>query len=103
LQYERERRWVNLYRQHDVLRGLSDDEYDRLINYVDSATNLVLDVMQREKAANKDSASPAGEAQPATTAHSSRSRAAVSTRKKKPAARKKASASRKTRSKAAKP
>jgi transcriptional regulator with XRE-family HTH domain len=53
MQYERERRWINLYRQHDVLRTLSDEEYDRLVEYVDSATNLVLDVMQKEKAANK--------------------------------------------------
>jgi len=52
MQYERERRWINLYRQHDSLRGLNDEEYDRLINYVDSATNLVLDVMAKEKAAN---------------------------------------------------
>jgi transcriptional regulator with XRE-family HTH domain len=59
MQYERERRWINLYRQHDVLRTLSDDEYDRLVEYVDSATNLVLDVMQREKAANSPKAKPA--------------------------------------------
>ena len=51
MQYERERRWINLYRQHDILRSLTDDEYDRLISYVDSATNLVLDVMVKEKAA----------------------------------------------------
>ena len=49
MQFERERRWINLYRQHDILRGLSDEEYDRLIEYVDSATSLVLDVMQKEK------------------------------------------------------
>lgn len=50
-QYERERRWVNLFRQHDVLRSLDDEEHDRLINYVDSATNLILDVMVKEKEA----------------------------------------------------
>ena len=50
-QYERERRWVNLYRKHDSLRRLSDEEHERLINYVDSATTLVLDVMEKEKAA----------------------------------------------------
>jgi transcriptional regulator with XRE-family HTH domain len=61
MQYERERRWINLYRQHDVLRTLSDEEYDRLIKYVDSATNLVLDVMQKEKAANKVAVAPAAE------------------------------------------
>lgn len=99
LQYERERRWINLYRQHDVLRGLSDDEYERLINYVDSATNLVLDVMQKEKAANVGAASP-------DTDGDDRPGVAVKTatkRQKKPAARKKASASRKTRVRAAKP
>ena len=51
-QYERERRFVNLYRQHDVLRGLSDDEYERFIHYMESSCNLVLDVMTSEKAAN---------------------------------------------------
>ncbi|NCF17756.1 MAG: helix-turn-helix domain-containing protein [Haliea sp.] len=51
-QYERERRFVNLYRQHDVLRSLSDDEYERFIHYMESSSNLVLDVMLREKEAN---------------------------------------------------
>ena len=50
-QYERERRFVNLYRQHDVLRGLSDDEYERFIHYMQSSISLVLDVMQSEKKA----------------------------------------------------
>jgi transcriptional regulator with XRE-family HTH domain len=51
-QYERERRFVNLYRQHDVLRGLSDDEYERFIYYMESSSNLVLEVMLKEKEAN---------------------------------------------------
>ncbi|RLA48688.1 MAG: hypothetical protein DRR04_02335 [Gammaproteobacteria bacterium] len=51
-QYERERRFVNLYRQHDVLRSLTDDEYERFIHYMESSGNLVLDVMQKEKAAS---------------------------------------------------
>ena len=51
-QYERERRFVNLYRQHDVLRSLSDDEYERFIHYMESSSNLVLDVMLKEKEAN---------------------------------------------------
>ena len=50
--YERERRFVNLYRQHDFLRGLSDEEYDRFIDYMNSSTNLVTEVMEREKRAN---------------------------------------------------
>jgi transcriptional regulator with XRE-family HTH domain len=52
-QYERERRFLNLYRQHDELRKLSDDEYARFIEYMESSSTLVLDVMQKEKAANK--------------------------------------------------
>lgn len=59
VQFERERRFINLYRKHDTLRKLTDDEYDRLIDYVDSATTLVLDVMQKEKAANQRAAAPA--------------------------------------------
>ncbi len=51
-QYERERRFVNLMRKHDVLRRLSDTEYDRFIHYMESSSNLVLDVMQKEKQAN---------------------------------------------------
>ena len=50
-QYERERRFVNLYRQHDVLRSQTDEEYERFINYMQSSIGLVLDVMQSEKTA----------------------------------------------------
>ncbi|EED33135.1 conserved hypothetical protein [gamma proteobacterium NOR5-3] len=48
--FERERRFVNLYRQHDFLRDLSDEGYQRFIEYMDSSTQLVVDVMQREAA-----------------------------------------------------
>ncbi len=57
-QYERERRFVNLMRKHDVLRRLSDTEYDRFIHYMESSGNLVLDVMQKEKQANVMPTSP---------------------------------------------
>jgi transcriptional regulator with XRE-family HTH domain len=58
-QYERERRFVNLMRKHDALRRLSDTEYDRFIHYMESSSNLVLDVMQNEKQANASKASSA--------------------------------------------
>jgi transcriptional regulator with XRE-family HTH domain len=51
-EYERERRFLNLYRQHDVLRELSDDEFDRFIHYMEGSGRLVLEVMQSEKEAN---------------------------------------------------
>ncbi|MBE9548812.1 MAG: hypothetical protein IMF09_05335 [Proteobacteria bacterium] len=49
---ERERRFINIYRQHDSLRDLSDEEHLRFIEYMNSSTELVLDVMLKEKAAN---------------------------------------------------
>ena len=62
-QYERERRFINLYRQHDVLRGLSDDEYERFIHYMQGSITLVLDVMQSEKAATKQAKKATAEAE----------------------------------------
>ena len=50
--FERERRFVNLYRKHDVLRSLSDEEYSRFNEYMDNSITLVLNVMTKEKKAN---------------------------------------------------
>jgi transcriptional regulator with XRE-family HTH domain len=83
--YERERRFVNLYRQHDVLRTFSDEEYERFIHYMESSSNLVLDVMEKEKTAN---------------APKSRARKTAATGDA-PAAKKKAPARKTTRKKAA--
>lgn len=63
-QYERERRFVNLVRQHDVLRRLSDTEYDRFIHYMESSSNLVLDVMLKEKQAYSVKVTTALDAKP---------------------------------------
>ena len=63
-QYERERRFVNIVRQHDDMRGLSDEEYERFIHYMESSCNLVLDVMLKEKEANAPSKSTASKAKP---------------------------------------
>ena len=54
---ERERRFVNLYRQLDALREMSDDEYQRFIDYTESSTKLVLDVMVKERRAASGSTS----------------------------------------------
>ena len=50
-QFERERRFINLYRQHDFLRDLDDEAFERFIAYMDSSTRLVADVMARERGA----------------------------------------------------
>jgi transcriptional regulator with XRE-family HTH domain len=63
VQFERERRWINLYRKHDTLRTFSDEDYDRLIDYVDAATQLILDVMVKEKAAAQAAAKAATQAE----------------------------------------
>lgn len=67
-QYERERRFVNLYRQHDSLRTLSDAEHERFISYIDSSAQLVLDLMQKEKLANAVPLKPPRQRKPATGA-----------------------------------
>ncbi|MEM9397673.1 MAG: helix-turn-helix transcriptional regulator [Pseudomonadota bacterium] len=46
--YERERRFLNLYRQHDFLRNLDDSAHQRFIEYMDASTRLVVEVMERE-------------------------------------------------------
>lgn len=51
--YERERRFINLYRQHDFLRELSDDEYQRFVEYMDASTRLVIGVMEGEREAQR--------------------------------------------------
>jgi transcriptional regulator with XRE-family HTH domain len=48
-QYERERRFINVYRRHDDLRDLSDDEFERFIGYMNSATEFTLNIMLAEK------------------------------------------------------
>jgi transcriptional regulator with XRE-family HTH domain len=95
-QYERERRFVNLYRQHDVLRGFTDDEYERFIHYMQGSIGLVLDVMQSEQAARGgkktvaadkegEAAKPAGKAKAKTRA-AAKKKAAPRKRKRAPAA-----------------
>ncbi|PLW69413.1 helix-turn-helix domain-containing protein [Pseudohalioglobus lutimaris] len=83
--YERERRFVNLYRQHDVLRSFTDDEYARFIKYMESSCNLVLDVMAKEKAANE----------PRRSAARSTAGSKKTTSGRKPAAKKTAAAAKK--------
>jgi transcriptional regulator with XRE-family HTH domain len=84
-QYERERRFVNLVRRHDVLRRMSDSEYDRFIDYMESSANLVLDVMRKEKAANASKApahaGPEGRLKSGATARPPRKRAAAKSKK----------------------
>ncbi|MEM8489680.1 MAG: helix-turn-helix domain-containing protein [Pseudomonadota bacterium] len=50
--YERERRFLNVYRQHDFLRDLDDEAHQRFIEYMDASTRLVVEVMEREAGAS---------------------------------------------------
>ncbi len=52
-QFERERRFINIYRSHDSLRDLSDAEFERFIGYMDSATDFTLNIMLSEKQLHK--------------------------------------------------
>lgn len=52
-QYERERRFINLLRQHDMLREFSDAEYERFIGYQEKAVEFTLHVMKEERSKKK--------------------------------------------------
>jgi transcriptional regulator with XRE-family HTH domain len=91
-QYERERRFVNLMRQHDALRGMSDDEYDRFIHYMESSSNLVLDVMHKEKRANSSRVKASSNVSPGGTKTKSESKPKTPRKKAVPKARKRAPA-----------
>jgi transcriptional regulator with XRE-family HTH domain len=85
--FERERRFVNIYRQHDQLRNLSDDEHARFIEYMNSSTELVLNVMIKEKAAGnggKANSSVAGAAKPKRKAKSTAAKKKAPARKRRP-------------------
>lgn len=94
--YERERRFVNLYRQHDALRSLGDDEYLRFNEYMENSIAFVLDVMLKEKEANTASAKIS--AANAKAAPKGKSKAKAKTRAK-PKPKSKAKAKTKARSK----
>jgi transcriptional regulator with XRE-family HTH domain len=81
-QYERERRFVNVYRKHDDLRSFGDDEFDRFIGYVDGAVDFVLNVMRTEKAAGSraSDAPAAGTRTSRTKSGSTRKKAATKKR-----------------------
>ena len=91
-QYERERRFVNLYRQHDVLRSFSDEEYERFIHYMESSSNLVLDVMLKEKAATAPKEESSKSESTASTRPKAKAKAKASVKKPAPRKRKRAPA-----------
>jgi len=45
LQFERERQFLNLYRRHDSVRKLSDEDFQRLLRFVQAAFDLALNFM----------------------------------------------------------
>jgi hypothetical protein len=94
--YERERRFINLYRQHDFLRDMSDEEHQRFIDYMDASTKLVVEVMQREADAAPSRKRPkAKRKSPPKKAGGARKTAAKTT--KRPAPKSKSSSDRSTR------
>jgi len=46
LQYERERKFINIYRRHDALRALSDQEFERLLEFTRSAFDLAVSFLR---------------------------------------------------------
>ena len=88
-QYERERRFVNLMRQHDELRTLSDTEYERFIHYMESSSSLVLDVMLKEKEANAPAQDSTGRKTKSTAGRKPRAKTKAKAKSKAKTSRKK--------------
>lgn len=55
LQYERERSFVNIMRSRDKVRELSDADFAALVKMTDSAFELGLEFLTRERQKNEDS------------------------------------------------
>lgn len=53
-QYERERRYVNLFRKHDGFRQMSDEQFDHFITYMEGATTFTLSIMEQALPAKDD-------------------------------------------------
>ena len=51
LQYERERQFINIYRSRDAVRKLSDEDFVRLLGFVQSAFDLALHFIVGEEGA----------------------------------------------------
>lgn len=49
MQLERERRFVNVYRAHDVARKLSDASFDHVLHFTQSAFEMALDLAAQEE------------------------------------------------------
>lgn len=58
VQFERERRFVNLYRRHDSVRELSDAQFDRLLEFTDKAFEMALVFHEQMQAAAEDEDPP---------------------------------------------
>ena len=97
-QYERERRFINLYRQHDVLRGFSDAEYERFVHYMQGSIDLVLDVMQSEKSANSGKRQPASRTEAESGSETTETKTTPKKKKAAPRKRKRAPVAKRPRS-----
>ena len=54
LQMERERRFVNIYRAHDVARNLSDAGFDHVLRFTQAAFEMALDLAASEEGLRQD-------------------------------------------------
>ena len=58
LNYERERKFVNIYRKNDAVRDLSDEAFEKILSYTNKAFELALHFIaeQEEGSCDKDDA-----------------------------------------------
>jgi hypothetical protein len=49
LHYERERRFINIYRRHDAARKLSDEGFDKILDYTRAAFEMALHFVSEQE------------------------------------------------------
>jgi transcriptional regulator with XRE-family HTH domain len=54
LQYEREREFINIYRKHDIARDLSDEDYAKVLAFVDSSFDMAMQLVADKQAESED-------------------------------------------------
>lgn len=86
LHFEREREFINIYRRHDAVRQLSDEGFDKVLEFTKSAFEMALHFVANEESVSDqviDPDEPLPNAKPepkprATTGNSSQSQSAAS-------------------------
>ena len=58
LHYERERKFINIYRSHDAARELSEEGFEKILGYTNAAFEMALHFVEEEESDSEEETSP---------------------------------------------